>query len=288
MPKPERGPAAPDLACVAADVQRALAEDLGSGDVSAALLEDRPVTARIISREAAVLCGRPWAQACVLALDAEATIEWRYGDGDRLAAGDEICMIRGRTRALLSAERSVLNFLQLLSATATQTASYVDAVVGTGARILDTRKTLPGLRVAQKYAVRCGGGDNHRMGLFDAVMLKENHLLAAGGVTAAIAQAHARFPGLPLIVEVETLAQLDEALAAGGASRILLDNFALDAMREAVRRTASRVPLEASGGMDLPGLRAVAETGVDCISIGALTKHVRAIDLSMRLVGSPA
>lgn len=272
----------PDVSRIEADVARALAEDLGSGDVSAALVPDDPADAVIVCREAAVLCGQGWAEACFRALDPDVAIDWQAADGDLLAADAPLCRIRGRSRALLSGERSALNFLQLLSATATATAEYVAAVAGTRARILDTRKTLPGLRHAQKYAVRCGGGDNHRIGLFDAVMLKENHILAAGGVAAAMRQARSRFPALPLIVEVESLAQLDEAVATGGATRILLDNFDLVGLREAVRRCAGRVPLEASGGLGLEALRAVAETGVDCISVGAITKHLRAIDLSMR------
>jgi len=274
--------APPEASEVAADVARALAEDVGSGDVSAALVPDNPADAIIVSRESAVLCGRPWAEACFRALDPGVEIDWQAADGDRLEPGARLCSIRGRSRALLSAERAALNFLQLLSATATVTAEHVAAVAGTRARILDTRKTLPGLRRAQKYAVRCGGGDNHRIGLFDAVMLKENHILAAGGVAAAMLQAKSGFPGLPLIVEVESLAQLDEAVAAGGATRILLDNFDLAGLREAVLRCAGRVALEASGGLGLEGLKSVAETGVDCISVGAITKHVRAIDLSMR------
>ncbi len=280
MPNADIAP--PDPRQVRSDVERALAEDLGSGDISAALVDDRPTTAQIVSREAAVVCGAPWADACLRELDPAARIDWLVEEGGRIEAGAALCRLQGLTRALLSAERTMLNFLQLLSATATVTAGYVAAVQGTRARILDTRKTLPGLRVAQKYAVRCGGGDNHRIGLFDAVMLKENHLHAAGGVTAAIAQARTRFPALPLIVEVETLDQLDEALHCGGVTRLLLDNFDLPMLREAVRRSAGRIPLEASGGLDSSRLRAVAETGVDCISVGALTKHVRAIDLSMR------
>lgn len=279
---------APELDRIEADVARALTEDIGSGDVSAALVPDLPSVAGIVCREPAILCGRPWAEACFRALDPDAVFDWRAADGDRIAPGSQLCQIHGRSRALLSAERSALNFLQLLSGTATATAEHVAAVVGTRARILDTRKTLPGLRRAQKYAVLCGGGANHRIGLFDAVMLKENHVLAAGGVAAAMRQARERFPALPLIVEVETLAQLDEALDAGGATRILLDNFDLAGMREAVRRSAGRVPLEASGGLGLAGLRQVAETGVDFISVGALTKHVRAIDLSMRFLNDVA
>ncbi len=273
-----------DPGSVAADVLRALAEDGGAGDVSAALVEDAPAEARIICRESAVFCGAPWAEACLKTLDPRAEFSWQIADGGRLKAGDQLCRLRAGSRALLSAERCMLNFIQTLSATATETAAYVAAVRGPRARILDTRKTLPGLRSAQKYAVRCGGGVNHRIGLFDAVMLKENHILAAGSLTAAMQTAHARFASLPLVVEVETLSQLAEAIACGGASRILLDNFSLDAMRQAVLFAAGSVPLEASGGLDIDAVRAVAETGVDCISVGALTKHVRAIDLSMRFV----
>ncbi len=281
--------AAPEVASidleprVAADVERALAEDIGSGDVSADLVPDVPADARIVCREPAVFCGRRWAEVCFRNLDPNVQFEWQVEDGDRLAAGNVVCRLQGRSRALLSGERTALNFLQTLSATATATSAYVAAVSGTRARILDTRKTLPGLRAAQKYAVRCGGGDNHRMGLHDAVMLKENHLAAAGGVAAALRAARDRHPDLPIILEVETLAQLAEALDCGGMSRILLDNFDLDAMRTAVARAAGRVPLEASGGVDLETLRAIAETGVDCISVGAITKHVRAVDLSMRI-----
>jgi len=282
MQKPET--ARVDARIVAKDVAAALGEDLGGGDVSAALIEDRPASARIIARESAILCGTAWAEACFRALDPAMEIRWHARDGEAVQGDSVLCELHGRSRALLSGERSALNFLQLLSATATCTARYVAAVAGTGARILDTRKTLPGLRAAQKYAVRAGGGDNHRIGLFDAVMLKENHIAAAGSLSAAMRTARERYPDLPLIVEVETLAQLAEAIDCGGASRILLDNFELPRMREAVRLCAGRVPLEASGGLSIEALRAVAETGVDCISVGALTKHVQAIDLSMRLV----
>ena len=218
-------------------------------------------------------------------------IEWRVAEGDRVEAGTVLATLAGRSRALVTAERTALNFLQTLTGTATTTAAHVDAVRGTGARILDTRKTIPGLRMAQKYAVRVGGGDNHRMGLYDTVMLKENHVRAAGSIAAAIASARALHPGLPLVVEVETLEQLREALAAG-CDRILVDDFDAGTRREAVRiaRAApykGRIPLEASGGVDLSTLRAIAEDGVDCISIGALTKHVRAIDLSMKLGPPP-
>jgi nicotinate-nucleotide pyrophosphorylase (carboxylating) len=267
---------------VDADVARALAEDLGSGDVTAALLPDHPDTAYLLCKEDAVVCGRPWFDACHRALDPQVRIDWHVQDGDRVAAGGVLATLQGQARALVSAERASLNFMQTLSGTATVTAAYVDAVRGTGTAILDTRKTIPGLRIAQKYAVRCGGGVNHRIGLFDAVMLKENHVRAAGSLTAAIRGARAMHPALPLIVEVETLEQLDEALREG-CERILIDEFDASARREAVRRAAGKIPLEVSGGVDLATVRAIAEDGVDCISIGALTKHVRAIDLSMKL-----
>ena len=267
---------------VDADVARALAEDLGSGDVTAALLPDHPDTAYLLCKEDAVVCGRPWFDACHRALDPQVRIDWHVQDGDRVAAGGVLATLQGHARALVSAERASLNFMQTLSGTATVTAAYVDAVRGTGTAILDTRKTIPGLRIAQKYAVRCGGGVNHRIGLFDAVMLKENHVRAAGSLTAAIRGARAMQPALPLIVEVETLEQLDEALREG-CERILIDEFDASARREAVRRAAGKIPLEVSGGVDLATVRAIAEDGVDCISIGALTKHVRAIDLSMKL-----
>lgn len=285
-------PAAPDPSLVLADVRRALAEDLGTGDVTAALLPDVPERAYLLCKEDAVIAGRPWFDACHRALDPDVAIDWNVGEGERAAAGTVLALLRGRSRALVSAERTALNFLQTLSGTATTTAAHVDAVRGTGTVVLDTRKTLPGLRLAQKYAVRAGGGANHRIGLYDAVMLKENHIRVAGTVAAAIARARAAQPGLPLIVEVETLDQLREALASG-CDRILLDDFAADDRREAVRiaRAApfhGRIPLEVSGGVGLDGLRAIAADGVDFVSIGALTKHVRAIDLSMKLGPPPA
>ncbi len=277
---------APDAAVVAADVARALAEDIGSGDVTAALLPDRADSAYLLCKQEAVIAGRPWFDATHRALDPEVSIAWQVAEGDRVAAGTVLAILHGRNRSLVSAERTSLNFLQTLSGTATTTARYVAAVAGTGTRILDTRKTLPGLRVAQKYAVRCGGGDNHRMGLFDTVMLKENHIRAAGSLTAAVHAARAQWPQLPLVVEVEDLAQLREALAVG-CERILIDDFDARLRREAVLLAAGRIPLEVSGGVDLSGLRAIAEDGVDCISIGGLTKHVAAIDLSLKLGPAP-
>ena len=265
------------------DVQRALAEDVGSGDVTAQLLPAQArASARIVTRQAMVLCGRVWVDACFQALDPQSRIEWQAADGEALAAGALLCCIEGSARALVSAERTALNFLQTLSATATTTAAYVEAVRGTRARILDTRKTLPGLRLAQKYAVRAGGGHNHRIGLFDAVLIKENHIAAAGSIGAAIARARMLHPGLLVETEVETFAELREALAAA-PDRIMLDEFELHELAQAVAEAAGRVPLEVSGSVSLERVRAIAETGVDYISIGALTKHLRAIDLSMRL-----
>lgn len=285
-------PAAPDPSLVLADVRRALAEDLGTGDVTAALLPDVPERAYLLCKEDAVIAGRPWFDACHRALDPDVAIDWSIGEGERVAAGTVLALLRGRSRALVSAERTALNFLQTLSGTATTTAAHVDAVRGTGTVVLDTRKTLPGLRLAQKYAVRAGGGANHRIGLYDAVMLKENHIRVAGTVAEAIARARAAQPRLPLIVEVETIDQLRQALATG-CDRILIDDFSAEDRRQAVRIAKAapfdgRIPLEVSGGVDLDGLRAIAADGVDFISIGALTKHVRAIDLSMKLGPPPA
>ena len=279
-------PAALDAA-VARDVAAALAEDLGPGDATAALVDDDADVARLLCKEDCVIAGRPWFDACQRALDPQVRIDWRCAEGDAVARGTVVATLTGRRRALVSAERTALNFLQTLSGTATTTARYVAAVRGTRARILDTRKTLPGLRLAQKYAVRAGGGDNHRLGLFDAVMLKENHIRAFGSVAAAIARARALHPELPLIVEVETLDELRDALASG-CTRILIDDFDAATRRAAVRIAAAapfhgRIPLEVSGGVDLEGVRAIAQDGVDCISIGALTKHVHAIDFSLKL-----
>ena len=267
------------------NVAAALAEDIGSGDLTA-LLTPAGHTARgiVVSREEAVLCGAAWFEACFRQLDAGARIRWHAADGARIHAGQMLCEIEADTRALLSAERPALNFLQLLSGTASVTRKYVDAVAGTRARIVDTRKTLPGLRLAQKYAVRCGGGTNHRLGLYDGILIKENHIMAAGGVAPVLAQARALAPeGVFIQIEVETLEQLGEALSAG-AQMILLDNMDLAQMRKAVALSAERAVLEASGGVDLSKVRAIAETGVDRISIGSLTKDVRAIDLSLRHV----
>ncbi len=269
---------------VARDVARALEEDLGPGDLTAQLLpEDLIARARVMCRDHAVLAGAPWFDACFRRLDPSVEIEWNVPEGGALSPGTEVCLLQGRARALLSAERPALNFLQTLSAVATATRRYVDAVAGTRARILDTRKTLPGLRFAEKYAVRVGGGTNHRMGLYDGILIKENHIAVAGGVKEALAAAWRMNASVPIQIEVETLAQIEEALAAG-ARLILLDNLSLDAMREAVRLTAGRAELEASGGITLENVRAIAETGVDRISIGSLTKDVKAVDFSMRVV----
>ncbi|MCX7162273.1 MAG: carboxylating nicotinate-nucleotide diphosphorylase [Betaproteobacteria bacterium] len=271
----------------AAEVQRnvlaALVEDIGGGDLTALLTPAaRRSQGSVISREAAVLAGTSWFDACFRLLDPLAAIRWHARDGDLVAAGQTLCEIVANTRALLTAERAALNFLQLLSATATATRFYVEAVAGTGACIVDTRKTLPGLRLAQKYAVTCGGGRNHRLGLYDGILIKENHIMAAGGVTAALEQARALGHGDVFIqIEVETMEQLAEALDAN-AGMILLDNMDLTQMRQAVGLTAGRAELEASGGVSLETVRAVAETGVDRISVGSLTKNVRAIDLSLR------
>ena len=280
---PVSRPTPPDPEWVQFDVERALAEDIGSGDVTADLLPAAArASARVITREAAVLAGRPWFDACFRALDPAVEIEWNTDDGAHVAANDTLCTLHGLARALVGAERCALNFLQTLSATATITARHVAAVRGTAAIILDTRKTLPGLRLAQKYAVRCGGGSNHRIGLFDAILIKENHIAAAGSLTNAVESARARHPQLLLEVEVENFSELHDALAAG-VDRIMLDEFSLADVRRAVAEVAGRVPLEVSGGLGLDALPALAATGVAYISIGALTKHIRAVDLSMRI-----
>ena len=272
---------------LAAEVQRnalaALVEDIGGGDLTALLI---PATRRsqgiVISREDAVLAGSAWFDACFRHLDPLAAIRWHVRDGEVITAGQTLCELNANTRALLSAERAALNFLQMLSATATVTRLYVDAVAGTAARIVDTRKTLPGLRLAQKYAVTCGGGSNHRLGLYDGILIKENHIMAAGGITAALQQARAiSHDDVFIQIEVETLEQLAEALDAE-ARMILLDNMTLTQMHQAVGLTAGRAQLEASGNISLETVRAIAETGVDRISVGSLTKNVRAIDLSLR------
>ncbi|MBX9298501.1 carboxylating nicotinate-nucleotide diphosphorylase [Chromobacterium vaccinii] len=268
---------------IAQQVSLALAEDIGSCDWTARLIAaDKTGAARVIAREDAVICGQAWFDECFRQVDARCRVEWLAAEGEKVAAGSELCRIGGPARALLTAERSALNFLQLLSGVASETRRYVDAVSGHRARILDTRKTLPGLRLAQKYAVTVGGGANQRIGLFDGILIKENHIMAAGGVAQAMAQAQAGLPpGVTLQIEVESLPQLEEALNHG-AKLVLLDNMSLDDMRRAVEISAGRAELEASGGIDLDSVRAIAATGVDRISVGKLTKDVRALDLSMR------
>jgi nicotinate-nucleotide pyrophosphorylase (carboxylating) len=272
----------------ARNVRDALREDVGTGDWTARLVPEGPATARVIVREEAVLAGRDWFEGCFAALDPAARFDWRYDEGADMAAGTPVCEVHADARALLTGERSALNFLQLLSGTATAARRHARAIEGVspnprGCVILDTRKTIPGLRQAQKHAVRVGGGRNHRLALWDGILVKENHIAAAGGVTAAVERALALEAGVDIQVEVETLDQLREAVRAG-ASSILLDNFDLDRMRQAVAITAGRTLLEASGGVTIDRLREIAATGVDRISIGALTKDLRAVDFSMRLV----
>jgi len=267
-------------------VVAALAEDVGSGDLTTELVPaHQQAAAKVISRQACTLCGQPWFDEVFRQLESEIKCNWLLAEGDQVAPDTVICELHGPARALLTGERSALNFLQLLSATASAARQYVDAVAGTKAVILDTRKTLPGLRRAQKYAVRCGGAQNHRMGLYDAILIKENHIAAAGGIQAAVSAASSHASDVPIQVEVETLEQLQQALASG-AHRLLLDNFSISQLSDAVTlrdQHATDVTLEASGGITLDNVRAVAETGVDFISIGALTKDVRAVDFSMQL-----
>lgn len=266
------------------NILAALLEDVGTGDLTGKLVpDDTRVTARVIVREAAVLCGAPWFEGLMLAVDQDIEIDWHYAEGDLMTADSAVCTIGANPRSLLTAERGALNFMQLLSGVATATRRYVDAIAGTDAAILDTRKTLPGLRLAQKYAVRVGGGKNQRLALYDGILIKENHIAAAGGVTAALQAAAALNSGAPVQIEVETIAQLQEALDAGVTS-VLLDNFDLARMREAVEVNRGRALLEASGGINMDSVRAIAETGVDRISIGSLTKDVRATDYSLRIV----
>ncbi len=268
-----------------ANVNNAITEDVGNGDLTGLLVpENEHVKARVIVREAAVLCGAPWFEAVMQRLDSRLRIDWAHVEGAPMAADDVVCIIEGPARALLTAERSALNFLQLLSGVASATRRYVDVVAGTNARILDTRKTMPGLRLAQKYAVRVGGGLNQRLALYDGILIKENHIAAAGGISAAMQAAFKLNAGVSIQVEVESQRELEEALAAGATS-ILLDNFSTDMMRAAVAHTAGRALLEASGGINMDTVRAIAETGVDRISIGSLTKDIRATDYSLRVIG---
>lgn len=268
---------------IEANVRRALAEDIGSGDITAQLIPaDRLAHASIITREPAVLCGTAWVDAVFRQLDPRVAVHWKASDGERVQANQVLFTLEGPARALLSGERSALNFLQTLSGVATKCRHYADLVDGTSVQLLDTRKTLPGLRLAQKYAVTCGGCHNHRIGLYDAFLIKENHIAACGGIAEAINAAHRIAPGKPVEVEVESLGELKQALEAG-ADIIMLDELSLDDMRRAVELTAGKAKLEASGGISESTLRTIAETGVDYISIGTLTKDVKALDLSMRL-----
>jgi nicotinate-nucleotide pyrophosphorylase (carboxylating) len=273
----------PNSAIIAQQVASALAEDIGAGDFTALIIPaDRIATAQVICRDDAILCGTAWFEACFRQLDKDITIQWLVQEGDPVAADKKICEIKGNARAILSGERCALNFLQTLSATATATRRYADAVSGTRAVVMDTRKTVPGLRLAQKYAVTVGGGSNQRIGLFDGILIKENHISAAGGIAQALAEANKH--DIPVQIEVETLAQLQIALQAG-AGLILLDNFTLPELRKAVEITDDRAQLEASGGITLDNIRAVAETGVQRISVGSLTKDISAVDFSMRIIG---
>jgi nicotinate-nucleotide pyrophosphorylase (carboxylating) len=268
---------------ISANVANALREDLGSGDITAQLIAaERGAAARIITRDAAVICGTAWVNEVFRQLEPHVTVQWQVQDGERVSPNQVLFTLEGPARALLSGERSALNFLQTLSAVATRSQHYADLVQGTAVKLLDTRKTLPGLRLAQKYAVTCGGCHNHRIGLYDAFLIKENHIAACGGIAQAIQAAHNIAPGKPVEVEVESLAELEQALAAG-ADIIMLDELSLDDMRTAVTLTAGRAKLEASGGINDSTLRGVAETGVDYISLGTLTKDIKAVDLSMRL-----
>ncbi len=265
-------------------VKLALDEDIGTGDVSASLLEDRNVSAQIITREPAVMCGIEYANNAFLQLDKSIVLDWQCCDGDKIKENQVLCLLTGSSRAIISAERVALNFLQTLSAVATQTRYLVNKITHTNAQLLDTRKTLPGLRLAQKYAVKCGGGVNHRLGLYDCVMLKENHIVAAGSIGNAVEIAIEKHPNLPLIVEVEDLTQLRCALDLSGITRILCDNFSVQDLSLAVKYAKGAVPLEASGNIDENNIALVAQTGVDYISTGSITKHIRSIDLSLNFV----
>ena len=273
----------PDLqANIAATVTAALAEDLGGGDVTAQLIPSATAgSGLVITRQDGVFCGRPWVDELARRFAGDLAVDWRVTDGDDIQAGQPLFELRGQARAILTAERTALNFVQLLSGAASQTRRFVYLLAGTGCQLLDTRKTIPGLRLAQKYAVRCGGGRNHRLGLFDAYLIKENHIAAAGSISKAVRQAQRQGKGLTVEVEVESLAELQEALDAG-ADLILLDNFSVAAIQEAAALAKGRAKLEASGGIDEAGIRAIAEAGVDYISVGALTKDVQSLDLSMR------
>ena len=279
--------ALPPASEIQQDVDDALREDIGSGDVTAALLPDSEDVAYLLCKEDGVLAGRAWFEACHKALDPSVEITWFANDGDRIFDGTVIALLKGHSRAIVTAERSSLNFLQTLCGTATTVRHYVDAVGDHKLRVLDTRKTIPGLRLAQKYAVLCGGGLNHRFGLYDTVMLKENHIRAAGSITNAVASARAQFPSLPLVIEVENLDQLREALDTD-CTRILIDDFPVELRREAVRIANGRIPLEVSGGVTYENIAEIAADGVDYVSIGGLTKHLHALDLSSKLGPPPS
>ena len=281
---PRDAPAPLDPRIITEQVRAALVEDLGDGDCTARLLPaDQASRVELITRQEAVICGRAWFDETFRQLDGRVVSDWRVGDGDRVGPGDCLCRMEGPTRALLTGERTAMNFLQTLSGTATRARHYAQVVADLPVRLLDTRKTIPGLRLAQKYAVRCGGGHNHRLGLFDAILIKENHILAAGSIATALAAARDLADGLPVEIEVENFAEVEQALAAG-ATHLLLDNFPIEALRQAVRLVAGRARLEASGGITLETLRVIAETGVDDISIGDLTKDLVSVDLSMRFL----
>lgn len=264
-------------------VKHALSEDIGTGDVSVSLLEDKTISAKVITRQAAVICGIEYAHCAFSQLDGSIKINWQVADGDSVVKNQTLCSITGSSRAIISAERVALNFLQTLSGVATQTRLLVDKIAHTHTQLLDTRKTIPGLRLAQKYAVKCGGGANHRMGLFDCVMLKENHISAIGSLSKASELAREKYPDLPLIVEVENLRQLAQALDLSSIDRVLCDNFSIQDLSLAVQLAKGRTKLEASGNIDENNIILVAQTGVDYISIGAITKNIQAIDLSLRL-----
>ena len=265
-------------------VQFAISEDIGDGDLTSSLLGDKMIDAEIVCRENAVICGVEFANLCFLSIDRNIQIDWSVADGSEVNSGEVICRISGPAKNIVAAERVALNFLQLLSATSTKTAELVGLIRGTKAKLLDTRKTIPGLRRAQKYAVKCGGGVNHRMGLYDCVMLKENHILAIGSLEASIKNAVNKFPKIPIIVEVESLHELQSALSMRDINRVLCDNFSIEDLREAVKISSGIYPLEASGGMNENNILQYAETGVDFISIGSLTKDIKSIDLSLRFL----
>ena len=265
-------------------VQLAISEDIGDGDLTSSLLGDKMIDAEIVCRENAVICGVEFANLCFLSIDRNIKIDWIVADGSEVNSGEVICRISGPAKNIVTAERVALNFLQLLSATSTKTAEMARLIRGTKAKLLDTRKTIPGLRRAQKYAVKCGGGVNHRMGLYDCVMLKENHILAIGSLEASIKNAVNKFPKIPIIVEVESLHELQSALSMRDINRVLCDNFSIEDLREAVKISSGIYPLEASGGMNENNILQYAETGVDFISIGSLTKDIKSIDLSLRFL----